>query len=75
MTVDFLSKGVYEKYNHEYHVALGYANAMSVPNNAFASMKYFVDTIDDYMKANWVMRLFINPYRVFNNFVQRSVIV
>lgn len=65
MTVDFLNKGVFEKYNHEYHVALGYAMAMCVPNNAFASMKYFDDTIDSYMEAGWFKRLFINPYGLF----------
>jgi hypothetical protein len=74
MTVDFLRKGQFVRYNKEYHVALGYAKSMSIPNNAFAGMKYFDDTIDSYMKAGYIRRLFINPYKVFINLMQRSLI-
>lgn len=65
MTIDFLNKGRFEKYNHEYHVALGYAMSMSIPNYTFSGMYYFDETIDSYMKASNIRRLFINPYRVF----------
>ena len=60
-----LNKGRFEKYNHEYHVALGYAMSMSIPNYTFSGMYYFDETIDSYMKASNIRRLFINPYRVF----------
>lgn len=74
IAVDILRKGKFKRYNQKYHAALGYAMAMSIPNNAFAGMTYFDDTIDSYMKAGHVRRLFINPYKVFINLMQRGII-
>ena len=75
VVLDFLKKGKFQKYNHEYHVALGYAMSMSIPNTAFSGMKYFNQTIESYKKANWWKKIFINPYKVFYNLMQRSIIV
>ena len=74
VTVDFLKKGKFKKYNKEYHIALAYAKSMRIPNNAFASMKYFNETIEDYMNAGYIRRFFIDPYRLFIYFTQRSFI-
>lgn len=72
--IDFLNKGVWEKYNREYHTALGYSMTISIPNNAFAGMNYFNETIDNYMKAGWFKRIFLtDPYKVFNYILQRSI--
>lgn len=48
---------------------------MSIPNTAFSGMKYFNQTIESYKKANWWKKIFINPYKVFYNLMQRSIIV
>lgn len=56
------------------NVALDYARRMNIPNNAFAGMKYFDDTIDSYMEAGWFKRLFINPYSVFAYLKEGSII-
>ena len=74
VTVDFLRKGKFARYNQEYHAALGWAMSMSIPNNAFAGMQYFDDTIDSYMEAGYFRRFFIDPYKVFINLTQRSII-
>ena len=70
VVVELLQEGKFKKYNAEYHRALSYASTLSVPNNAFAGMKYFVGSIKSYKKANWFKRTFIlDPYRVFKYFL------
>lgn len=67
--IELLSRGKFEKYNKKYHTALAYARGMRIPNNGFAAMCYFTQTIESYMKANFIKKIFIDPYSGFKNFV------
>ena len=69
VSMDALRAGTFDKYNNEYKVALAYASATIIPNDAFLGMQIFTEEIEEYMEKSLLRKFFsIEPYFGFPSY-------